>query len=147
MGAGCLAAAEARCPAPMARWPPAPAIFAAYQESYGTLGTNFIGAAPNHPVILRALKLATAALNRGDRDIAWLSTGPGLLTRAFAQRVAEAGAEECMRRTIVLELYALQRAVGVFCPARYKRTRIEPSDSQQAPQGSSLTAGKIAGNL
>ena len=122
-------------------------MFAAYQESYGTLGTNFIGAAPNHPVILRALKLAAAALNRGDRDIAWLSTGPGLLTRAFVQRVAEVGAEECMRRTVVLELHALQRAVGVFCPARYKRTGIEPPDPQQAPKGISLRAGKVAGNL
>ena len=116
--------ADDRCLAPIDTLVPANATFAAYQESYGTLGTNFIGAPSNHPVILRALKLATAALNRGDRDIAWLSTGPGLLTRAFAQRVAEAGAEECMPRTVVLELHELQRAVGVFCPARYKRTGI-----------------------
>ena len=96
---------------------------------------------------MRALKLATAALNRRDRDIAWLSTGPGLLTRSFAQRVAEAGAEECMRQTVVPELHALQRAAGVFCAARYKRAGLEPSEPQQAPEGISLRAGKVAGNL
>ena len=59
-----------------------------YQEDFGTLGNNVIGAAPQHPVIGRALDLAVAAVGRGDRDILWLSTGPGLLTRAFAQTLA-----------------------------------------------------------
>ena len=42
-------------------------------------------------MIARALDLATAAMNRGDNDIPWLATGPGLITRAFAQVLAEQG--------------------------------------------------------
>ena len=28
--------------------------------------------------------MAVTAVNRGDQDLIWLSTGPGMLTRAFA---------------------------------------------------------------
>jgi hypothetical protein len=53
------------------------------------LGNNFIAATAAHPVITRAVELAAAAMNRDDKDLVWLSTGPGLFTRAFAQVWAE----------------------------------------------------------
>jgi hypothetical protein len=42
-------------------------------------------------VIRRALDLLVAAINRGDSEARWLLSGPGLLTRAATQVLAEAG--------------------------------------------------------
>ena len=95
--------------------------FAGYQENYGTIGVNFLGAAPGHPVIALALENAVIAVNRGDRDIVWMSTGPGLLTRAVAQSVLSVSAGDWLSRARLLELWEFQRAVGVHCPAHYKR--------------------------
>lgn len=62
-----------------------------FQDGFAALSDAFLGCAPGEPVIARALALATAATNRGDADIPWLKTGPGLVTRAFAQGLAEQG--------------------------------------------------------
>ena len=88
---GYWADADDRCLAPLGSVVPRHAALAVYLEEYGTLGNNFVGTAPRHPVIGLALDLAVEAVNRGDRDIMWLSTGPGLLTRAFVQTVAGRG--------------------------------------------------------
>jgi mannosyltransferase OCH1-like enzyme/Tfp pilus assembly protein PilF len=95
---------------------------ALYQENYGTIGNNLIGASAGHAVVLRALDLATEAVLRGDNDIVWLSTGPALLTRAFAQIFAESEASLFLQSTMVRELGETQRLVGMHCPANYKRT-------------------------
>jgi hypothetical protein len=58
-----------------------------------------MAATPEHPVILGALELGAAAINRDDTDLIWLSAGPGLLTRAFAQVWAEQRAGGLLRRT------------------------------------------------
>ncbi len=114
--------ADDRCLARLDSVVPGSVNFTAYQESFGTIGTNFLGAVPGHPVIALALDSAVEAVNRGDRDILWLSTGPGLLTRAFAQSVLREDAGDWLARTQLLELWQLQRAVGVHCPARYKQS-------------------------
>ena len=67
------------------------AQFIAYQEQYASLGNNFLGCVAGEPVIGRALDLAVEAVSRGDADSIWLATGPGLLTRVFAQVLAEQG--------------------------------------------------------
>ena len=54
-----------------------------HQEDYGSIGNNFIAATPDHPVLIRALEMATIAIKRGDTDLVWLSTGPGLLDSGF----------------------------------------------------------------
>ena len=112
--------ADDRCLARIDTFVPASAEFAGYQENYGTIGVNFLGATPGHPVITLALKNAIAAVNRGDRDIAWLSSGSGLLTRAFAQWASAAVIGDPYAGTSLLELWEFQRVVGVHCPARYK---------------------------
>ncbi|MBC4015472.1 hypothetical protein [Siccirubricoccus deserti] len=48
-----------------------------YQEDLGSIGNNLIGAAPGHPVVALALRLAVEGVNRGDADSVWLRTGPG----------------------------------------------------------------------
>ncbi|MGJ4927590.1 tetratricopeptide repeat protein [Bradyrhizobium sp. HKCCYLS2038] len=96
--------------------------FVGYQEDYGSLGNNFIAAAPDHPVIRRALKLAVDALNRGDRDLVWLSTGPGLLSRAFAQHWADSDDDSWLRACRIMSLGEMQRHVRLHCHVRYKST-------------------------
>ncbi|WP_376094430.1 tetratricopeptide repeat protein [Roseomonas sp. CCTCC AB2023176] len=95
-----------------------------YQEEYATLGNDVIGAAPRHPVLWRALAMGSEALNRGDRDVVWLSTGPGLLTRAFAQVLAEEDieGEPWFGRCAVLERSELARVVARHCRVAYKGT-------------------------
>jgi tetratricopeptide (TPR) repeat protein len=117
---GIYADADDRLAAPLSRLAPPGTSLVAYQENYGTIANNLIAAAPRHPVVLRALDLATAAINRGDGDTIWLSTGPGLMTRAFAQSLAEGA--RWTRRALVLELFEAQWLVEIHCPAAYKQT-------------------------
>jgi tetratricopeptide (TPR) repeat protein len=120
---GLFVDADDRCLAPIETYVAAMADFVAYQEEFATIGANFIGAAPGHPVIARALEQAVEAVNRGDHDMPWLSTGSGLLTRAFAQLVATPDSSDWLNRAVVLELFELQRFVGMHCPAQYKKDR------------------------
>jgi tetratricopeptide (TPR) repeat protein len=85
LNGGFYADADDLCLAHLGSFIPPDATFVGYQERFATLGNNFLTAAPGHPVIRLALEWATEATNRGDSDVLWLSTGPGLLTRAFAQ--------------------------------------------------------------
>jgi tetratricopeptide (TPR) repeat protein len=97
--------------------------FAAYQEDFGTIGNNFLCASASHPVIAHALKLATVAVNRGDSDFLWLATGPGLLTRSFAEFISSCGEDTSWQTcTAVFGMGELQRRVGIHCRVGYKRT-------------------------
>jgi mannosyltransferase OCH1-like enzyme len=112
--------ADDRCLKPLATHVPPGATFVAYQERLGGIGSNFIGAAKGHPTIVLALAEAAKAINRGDRDMAWLSTGAGLLTRALAQGFATEKPPS-LAATAILSAELLNGAVGAYCPAAYKR--------------------------
>jgi tetratricopeptide (TPR) repeat protein len=116
--------ADDRCVGPLDGLAPPDADLVLYQEEYATLGNNMIGAAPGHPVIRHALHLAAKAVNRGDADVVWLSTGPGLLTRAFACLLATEGGTDAawLPGVAVLERGVLARAVARHCRAAYKST-------------------------
>jgi hypothetical protein len=114
--------ADDLCLAPITDWAPDAAELVLYQENYATVGNNVIAAAPGHPLIAHALDLAVQALRRGDSDVVWLATGPGLLTRALAD-LAAADETWLTKPTVhVLELWEMQRVVGMHSPARYKST-------------------------
>jgi mannosyltransferase OCH1-like enzyme len=112
--------ADDRCLSRIGLLFPGNVALAVYQENYGTIANNFLGASRGNPVILRALELAVEAVLRGDNDIVWLSTGPGLLTRAFAQILATS--DTLLEQTVIRELGETQRFIGLHCPALYKRT-------------------------
>lgn len=114
--------------------------FVAYQEDLGSLGNNVLAARPRHPVIQRARDLAVAAVNRGDSDILWLATGPGLLTRAAAEVFA--GQPAVMEDALILERHALLRHVSIHCLAAYKTT--ERHWSRTAFGGSRQTLPKAS---
>lgn len=118
---GLYADADDRRVAPLASLLPDGARLVVYLENYGTVGNNFLAAAPRHPAIVRALELAVAAINRGDHDIVWLSTGPGLVTRAVARFLADTSREEA-GSVAIRELFEMRQLVDIHCPARYKAT-------------------------
>lgn len=119
---GLYADADDRRLAPFAALVADGASLIAYQENYGTIANNFLAAIPGHPVIVRALALATTAINRGDKDFVWLSTGPGLITRAMAQVIAEDEDDGAAQGLLVRELHEMRQRVEIHCPVDYKST-------------------------
>jgi hypothetical protein len=95
-----------------------------YQEDLGSLGNNFIAVAPHHPVIADAREQAVKAVNRGDVEMLWLSTGPGLLSRAVVQRLVKSstGLAEALRGTLILERHELLAVASIHCRISYKLT-------------------------
>ncbi len=122
---GVYADADDRCLRPLADFVPPYADFVVYQEEYGTLGNNFMVAAPLHPVIGLALQSAVEAINRGDEDLLWLATGPGLITRSFVQTVftSPLALPGWLERSAILHRHDLARGVAVHCLAGYKNTK------------------------
>jgi tetratricopeptide (TPR) repeat protein len=118
---GIYADVHDRCISALSLIVPAKAELVMYQEELGTLGSNFVAAAPARPVVLKALTLAVNAINRGDRDIGWLATGPALLTRAAAQVLAARDSAAVPAGVVVLERRELFAAVAVHCAANYLR--------------------------
>ncbi len=82
-----------RCLAPLESLPRPDAVLWGLQDEVSALSDRVIGCAPGEAVVDRALSRAVEAINRGDNDIPWLATGPGLLTRAFAQVLASREAD------------------------------------------------------
>ncbi len=138
--------ADDRCLAPLGTILPAGADLVLFQEDLGTLANDFIAARPGHPALLTALDLAVAAINRGDSDIVWLSTGPGLLTRAVAQWLPDWDAAEPAMPdgTIVLDRHELFQAVAPGCMTGYKTTRRHWSNSSFAGRPRAPVAGAPA---
>lgn len=121
---GVYADADDRCLGPVAALLPAGAHFVACQEHFGTLGNNFLAVAPLHPVLGLGLHLAVQAVNRGDDDMVWLATGPGLLTRAVAQTLATSTLLPAtwLAGVRILFRHELEQVVATHCDLAYKHS-------------------------
>lgn len=122
---GYYADADDRCLSPISEFVPAGTEFVAWQGgNFGAMQNNFLGASAQHPIIVAALQLGAEAVNRGDKDLVWLSTGPGLLTRAFARTLAESPLTPAawLERIAVLDQQAISRGVAMHCFVSYKNT-------------------------
>lgn len=97
------------------------AIF--WQEGYGTICNNFMAACPDHPVLRWALSAAVTAINRGDRDKVWMLTGPGLLTRALANILVNAGDHwrSWLETVTILSERDIWPSIAIHCHASHKR--------------------------
>jgi mannosyltransferase OCH1-like enzyme/Flp pilus assembly protein TadD len=95
-----------------------------YQEDLGSIGNNFIAAVPSHPIILDALTRAIEAINRGDGDIVWLATGPGLLTRCLAHAITSEEGVKYLTDTRVLTRHELAHYNAIHCLTAYKSTKL-----------------------
>ncbi|WP_167647042.1 tetratricopeptide repeat protein [Mameliella alba] len=61
------------------------------REPWGAVANNVIVAPQGHPLLLWALEAAGRSLLARENDGTWFKTGPGLVTRAVASWLAEAG--------------------------------------------------------
>ena len=61
------------------------------REPWGALANNVIVAPAGHPLLLWALEAAGRSLLARENDGTWFKTGPGLVTRAAASWLTEAG--------------------------------------------------------
>jgi tetratricopeptide (TPR) repeat protein/mannosyltransferase OCH1-like enzyme len=122
---GVYADADDRSLRPLATIIPANADLVMYQEDVASIGNNFIAARAGHPVIVLALSRAVEAINRGDTDNVWLSTGPALLTRALATHLATGDAEQLAvpKGIHVLDRRDLNRVVAMNCMLGYKNSQ------------------------
>jgi tetratricopeptide (TPR) repeat protein len=123
---GFYADADDRCVGHLSGVVTANLHFIAYQEQFASLGNNFIGCVPDEPIIYHALKLAVEAMNRGDGEAIWLSTGPGVLTRAFAEMFAAQGAawQEWLQNIRILDRRRLFDVSWPHSILNYKNTRL-----------------------
>ncbi len=131
---GVYADADSRCVVPLDNFVDAGATLVMAQDHDGSFGGGLIAASPEHPVLVRALELAAAAMKHGDLDLAWLATGPGLLTRALMQQWAADGATGLLQRTQVMDLGALQRMVGINCPVGERPDSVHWRKPERAKQ-------------
>jgi mannosyltransferase OCH1-like enzyme len=95
------------------------------QEQWGTLGNNIMGVMPRMPLIGWALSTAVTATNRGDTDLLWFSTGPGLITRALVQQLAAAGTDPAawLSDVLILERFDLYRIASLHCRTSHKKSQ------------------------
>lgn len=56
--------------------------FIGYQEPIFSIGNNFLATPPQCPIMRAALDMASTAFDGGSGESLWLSTGPGVVTRA-----------------------------------------------------------------
>jgi mannosyltransferase OCH1-like enzyme len=113
---GFYADADDRCVGPIEPILRPDASLIASQDIHGAINNSFLGAAAGDPIIRAALDLAVQSINRGDHEIVWLSSGPGLMSRVLARMLAEpASSSEALARIQVLDRGELARAVAVHC--------------------------------
>jgi hypothetical protein len=93
-----------------------------YKTDLGNLGNNFIGATPAHPAILNGIELGLQAASGGFSESIWLSTGPGLLTRAFGSYLAKQRESEGAQTSHVFDRHVIKRFVSFHVPLDYKST-------------------------
>jgi hypothetical protein len=91
------------------------------QEDFGCAANHFLAVAPGHPVLQAALRAMVMAINRGDNEFPWLSSGPGLLTRALALHLAARGVAAGLPPGLaLLDRRALGHVAAAGCFAAYK---------------------------
>ncbi len=141
---GYYADADDRCLAAIAQAVPADAGLVLFQDDVGSIGNNFIGAIPGHPVIGRALEQAVQAVIRGDHEMRRLSTGAGALTRALAEDAAGSplGMAEYMAGIRILGLGEMRRISAADCICSYKNVRRFRRKSAYASRNGRLSSGR-----
>jgi mannosyltransferase OCH1-like enzyme/tetratricopeptide (TPR) repeat protein len=126
------------------------------QENFGTIGNNFIAAAPHHPFIQYALSVVTNNILERDGDSIWFISGPGALTLAFCHfyrnQLRQLSIPEGVR---IIDTYTLSNSVSQHLPLAYKHRGqhwLHKSNRQRSlfrkPSGRPLeSVGHLAGSI
>lgn len=112
-------------------------------ENVGSIGNNFMACRPGHPLIAKALLGAVKATLEGHSEAIWLSTGPGLITRTFAQLYTTEmrTRAELEAQTRLLPDFVLRNFVASGLRAVYKSTAKHWVQQQFGSRGPSAAAG------
>jgi tetratricopeptide (TPR) repeat protein len=98
--------------------------FFGYQEDIGSVANNVLAAAPRNSIVGLALDQAVQAILRGDADMPWLCTGPGLLSRAVVQGLGGLGDVWPPHANIrLLERHEIAAYAASHCHSSYKITK------------------------
>jgi hypothetical protein len=91
------------------------------QENFGTIGNNFLAAAPNHAFIRFALHEVTNNILERDGDSIWFISGPGAITLAFCHfyrnELRQLSIPEGVR---MIDTFTLSNTVAQHLPLAYK---------------------------
>jgi mannosyltransferase OCH1-like enzyme/Flp pilus assembly protein TadD len=91
------------------------------QENFGTIGNNFLAAAPNHTFIRFALNEVTKNILERDGDSIWFISGPGAITLAFCHfyqhELRQLSVPEGVR---MIDTFTLSNTVAQHLPLAYK---------------------------
>jgi tetratricopeptide (TPR) repeat protein len=124
------------------------------QENFGTIGNNFIAAAPHHPFIQYALRVVTNNILERDSDSIWFISGPGALTLAFCHfyrnQLRQLSIPDGVR---LVDTYTLSNTVAQHLPLAYKhrgqhwlhKSQRQRSLFRQAKGRPGEVAGQVAG--
>jgi len=115
---GIYADADDRCHGSLAPLLRPGLALAFYLEPWATIGNNFMAAAPRQPLLADALGRAATAVLRGDRDLVWLSTGPGMMSRCLAAAMVAAGG--LPPGVAIFDRPLLHQRVAMHCFLPYK---------------------------
>lgn len=93
-----------------------------HQEDLGSIGNNFIGCVAGHPAIAQILDAAIEAVLRGDADVVWLSTGPGLVSRQLANFFIRHEFSWENGEVRILDRHELVQVAAIHCQSSYKQS-------------------------
>ncbi|WP_244642318.1 glycosyltransferase family 32 protein [Chelatococcus reniformis] len=118
---GVYADADDRCLASLDA-PTSSASLLLRQEHLGSIANNFIAAEPGNSIIAGAFELAVESIARGDSDSIWLSTGPGLMSRATAHYLAcePSRLQHLGNEVQIMTTWQMRPYLAHWCHASYK---------------------------
>ena len=117
---GIYADADDHCRHDLSPWLKPGVQLLLYQEEWGTLGNNFLAAAPNHPFLRRALAFATDSILNRQGGVRLVS-GPGALTTVFCNLYVAALAQGQLPPGIeILDVYTLRQRISPHLPRAWK---------------------------
>jgi mannosyltransferase OCH1-like enzyme len=146
--------ADDRCVVPLDLLPHHGAELWLVQESFGTLGNNFIASRAGHPFVAYALeKVSRNILERQGRTV-WFVSGPGAISLAFCNFYSERLKLSKLPHGVrIFDTYTFSRFVAQHLPLVYKHEgqhwndRVERTKSLfRKPSGRPL-AGAVKGSL
>jgi tetratricopeptide (TPR) repeat protein len=92
------------------------------QEDVGSIGNNFIAAAPGHPFILAALAEVTRNILRKQGDNIWFISGPGAWSVCFCRHHARQLENTSLPSAmLVQDFYHMQQRISMHLPRNYKQ--------------------------
>jgi mannosyltransferase OCH1-like enzyme len=119
---GVYADADDMCRHPIAPWLEEGSSLILLQEDLGSIGNNFMAAAPGNPFIRAALDHVVANILEKQGDCIWFVSGPGVLSKLFCQVYID-DLRQCRLPygVMIKDIYQMQQKISMHLPRSYKQ--------------------------